>query len=68
MWDHVPFWYDKYNASPKNESTLLHTYVLNEFLKADRSFTTKYLKKTLIKIDISHLYAAFDIFSIKIDQ
>ena len=31
-----------YNASQKHESTLLHTYVMNEFLTADRSFTTKY--------------------------
>ena len=27
-----------YNASQKHESILLHTYVLNEFLTADRSF------------------------------
>ena len=34
-----------YNSSQKYESTLLHTYVLNEFLRADRSFTTKYFWK-----------------------
>ena len=31
-----------YNASQKHESTFLHTYVLNEFLTADRSCTTNY--------------------------
>ena len=31
-----------YTTSQKHESTLLHTYVLNEFLTADRSCTTKY--------------------------
>ena len=31
-----------YNASQKHESTLLHTYVLNEFLTADSSCTTKH--------------------------
>ena len=31
-----------YNASQKYESTLLHKYVLNEFLPYDRSCTTKY--------------------------
>ena len=31
-----------YTASQKHESALLHTYVLNEFLTADRSCTTKY--------------------------
>ena len=32
----------KYTASQKHESTLLHTYVMNEFLIADRSCTKKY--------------------------
>ena len=32
-----------YTDSQKHESTLLHTYVLNEFLTANRSCTTKYL-------------------------
>ena len=32
-----------YTAQQKNESTLLHTYVLNEFLTADHSCTAKYL-------------------------
>ena len=33
-------WYF-YNASQKHESTLLHTFVLNKFLIADCSYTTK---------------------------
>ena len=37
-----------YTALQKHESTLLHTYVLNDFLTADRSCTTKYFAKTLI--------------------
>ena len=39
----MAFLYNKstYRNSQKHESTLLHTYVLNEFLTADRSFTTK---------------------------
>ena len=36
-----------YNALQKYESTLLHTYVLNEFLTAELSYTTKYLRKLL---------------------
>ena len=31
-----------YRNSQKHEFILLHTYVLNEFLTADRSCTTKY--------------------------
>ena len=31
-----------YINSQKHESTLLHMYVLNEYLTADRSITTKY--------------------------
>ena len=34
-----------YTASQKHESTLLHTYVLNVFLTADRSCTTNILEK-----------------------
>ena len=34
-----------YNAPQKHVSTLLHTYVLNQFLTADRSCTTKYFFK-----------------------
>ena len=33
---------ETYTASQKHESSLLHTYVLNEFLTADRLYTTKY--------------------------
>ena len=45
-WDDALFIYLlRYTASQKNESTLLHTYVLNEFLTADRSYTTKYFWK-----------------------
>ena len=55
-----------YNASQKHESTLLHKYVLNEFLTADRSFITKYFRKTLIKVGSSHLCASFDTFSVQI--
>ena len=40
------FWFTsinpKYTASQKHESTLLHTYVLNEFLTANRSCTSQY--------------------------
>ena len=32
-----------YTAPQKHKYTSLHTYVLNEFLTADHSFTTKYL-------------------------
>ena len=34
-----------YTAQQKHESTLLHTYVLNEFLTSNRSCTTQNLKK-----------------------
>ena len=37
----------KYNAPQKHESTLLHTYVLNEFLTADSSCATKYFEKAI---------------------
>ena len=43
------FWFTsinpKYTASQKHESTLLHKYVLNKFLTADHSCTTKYFWK-----------------------
>ena len=40
-------WYQElfYTASQKHESTLLHAYVLNEFLIAERLCTTKYFWK-----------------------
>ena len=40
----INFW-AIYTASQKHISTLLHTYVLNEFLTADCSCTTKYFWK-----------------------
>ena len=58
----------KYNASQKHESTLLHTYVMNEFLTAVRSFTTKYFWKSLIEVGSSHLYASFGTFCVQIGQ
>ena len=40
-----------YRNSQKHEFTLLHTYVLNKFLTADSSCTTKsFLKKILLKL------------------
>ena len=44
----------KYNAQQKHESTLRHTYVLNEFLTADRSCTTIFFNKLLQKL-IAHI-------------
>ena len=41
-----------YTDSQKHESTLLQTYVLNEFLTADRSF----LKKTLDTKSVAHIF------------
>ena len=39
-----------YTASQKHECTLLHMYVMNEFLTADHSSIKKiFLKKTLMK-------------------
>ena len=49
-----------YRNSQKHESTLLHTYVLKEFLTADR------LKKTLIKVGSSNLYASVGTFCVQI--
>ena len=49
LWSTVEFVFIKlkrnYTASQKHESTLLHTYVLNEFLIAERSCITKYFWK-----------------------
>ena len=55
-----------YTDSQKHESPLLHTYVINEFLTADRSCTTKYFWKTLIEDRSSHLYASFGTFWVQI--
>ena len=40
----------RYTASQKHESTLLHTYVLNEFLTADNSCKTQYFWKNSYRI------------------
>ena len=58
----------EYRNSQKHESTLLHTYVLNEFLTADRSCATKYFWKTLIEVGSSHIYASFCTFCVQIGQ
>ena len=53
----------------KHESPLLHTYVLTEFLKADRSRTKKNIfEKTFIEVGSSHLYASFVTFCVQIGQ
>ena len=44
----------KYNASQKHESTLLHTYVMNEYLQADCSSTTKYFWKKSLRFFLAH--------------
>ena len=51
-----------YNAQQKHESTLLHTYVLNEFLTADHSVEQNIFEKVIIKVSSSHLYASFGTF------
>ena len=53
-----------YTAPQKHESTLLHTYVMNEFLTADHSCTTK----TLIELGSSNLYASYGTFRLQIGQ
>ena len=59
-----------YTAPQKHESTLLHMYVVNEFLTADRSCTVQQniFEKTLIEVDSSHLYASFGTFCVQIDH
>ena len=51
-------------ARQKHESTFLHTYVMNEFLTADRSCTTKYFWKKILQKLVAHifmlLFAPFD--------
>ena len=56
-----------YTAQQKHESTLLHTYVLNEFLTADRLGTINYFWKNS-EVDSSHLYASFGTFCVQIVQ
>ena len=49
-----------YNAQQKHDSILLHTYVLNEFLTADRSCSeTNILKQKLIAHIFTLLLAPF---------
>ena len=43
-------------------------HVLNEFLTADRSCTSRYFWKTLIEVGSSHIYASFGTFWVKIGQ
>ena len=57
-----------YTDLQKHESTLLHMYVLNEFLTADHSCTTKYFWKNSDKGFSSHIYASFDIICFQICQ
>ena len=59
-----------YTDSQKHESTLLHTYVLNEFSTADHLCTVqqKLFEKTLIELGSSHLYASFGTFYVQIGQ
>ena len=45
-----------YTASQKHESTLLYTYVLNEFLTADRSCTKKIFLKKLLQKFVVHIF------------
>ena len=49
QWSEAPLKYN-YTASQKHESNLLHTYVLNEFLTADRSCKTNYFWKNSYRI------------------
>ena len=60
--------YSYYTDSQKHESTLLHTYVLNEFLTADNSCTTKYFEKSIIEVRSSHFYASFGTFCAQIEK
>ena len=45
-----------------------HTYVLNEFVPAHNTFTSKFFEKTLIEIGNLHLHASFDNFYVQIGQ
>ena len=56
-----------YTDSQKYESTLHHTYVLNEFLTADNSVQQNIFEETLKEADISHLNASFGTFCVQID-
>ena len=52
-------WFLFHNASQKHESTLLHTYVMSEFLTADRSYRTKYFWKKFVAHILTLLFAPF---------
>ena len=52
----------------KNMNQPYYIYVLSNFFTADRSYTTKYLKKTLIEVGSSHIYASFGTFFVQIGQ
>ena len=53
-----------YNASQKHESTLLHTYVMNEFLTIQ--VKQSILEKTFIENGSSHLCTSFGTFCVQI--
>ena len=57
-----------YTASQKHESTLLHTYVLNEFLTADCSCKQNIFEKTHIVVGSWNLYASFGTFCVQISR
>ena len=57
----------QYNTSRKHES-ILNMYVLNEFLTADNSCTTKYFEKSIIEVRSSHFDASFGTFCAQIDK
>ena len=57
-----------YTASQKHESNLLHTYVLNQFMTADRSFKQRIFEKYLTEDGSSHFYASFVTFCVQIGQ
>ena len=59
-----------YTALPrkKRESTLLHTYVLNEILPAHKSCKENIFEQILIKYGSLSLYASFGTFCVQIGQ
>ena len=60
---------DIYNALQKDESTLLHKYVLNKLLTADQSCTAKIFLKKLLKNRVSpNPDASFGTFYVQIGQ
>ena len=57
-----------YTAPQKNESTLLHTYVRNNFWQPTARVQQYFFEKALIEVGSSHLYASFGTFYVQIDQ